>query len=328
MPEGNEILVTGAAGFIGSHLTEELLRRGHCVRAFVRYTSTGSIGWLKEIPEPLVQNLKVFFGDIRDPRAVREAATGCRQIYHLAALIGIPYSYVAPQSYVEVNVTGTLNILEAARDLGIPETITTSTSEVYGTAVYVPIDEGHPLHAQSPYSASKIGADQIALSFYKAFGLPVTIVRPFNTFGPRQSARAVIPTIVTQALVSDCIELGNLSPVRDLIFVRDTVEGFIKVAQSPHCVGRVVNLATSIGISVGELVEMISDLMNRKLQVLRVDARERPESSEVFRLIGAATVARELAGWEAKTPLGEGLRKTIEWIREHLELYRVGAYCV
>jgi NAD dependent epimerase/dehydratase len=322
------VLVTGAAGFIGSHLVEELLRRGARVRAFARYNSAGRAGWLDELPAPAADRLEVFFGDIRDARAVRQAAEGCARIFHLAALIGIPYSYLAPDSYVEVNIQGTLNVLNAARDLGVERTVVTSTSEVYGTALYTPIDERHPLQAQSPYSATKIGADQLAVSYHRAFGLPVSIVRPFNTYGPRQSARAVIPTIIGQALAADEVRLGSLTPVRDLVFVGDTVAGFLAVADCPGCVGRVVNLATGVGVTVKELADRILRLAGRRLPVVEARERVRPENSEVFQLIGSAAAAEELAGWKARTPLDEGLARTLEWARGRPDLNRPGVYRV
>lgn len=323
------VLVTGAGGFIGSHLVEALLERGVRVRAMVRYTSAGGVGFLDEAARALNVNdgrLEIFQGDIRDARAVKQAAAGCRRIYHLAALIGIPYSYVAPDSYVAVNVQGTLHVLEAARDLGTERVVVTSTSEVYGTAQYTPIDEKHPLNAQSPYAATKVGADQLALSYHRSYGLPVTVVRPFNTYGPRQSARAVIPTIITQALASDAIRLGSLDPVRDLVFVRDTAAGFIGLADAPECVGKVTNLATGVGVSVGELVERIRLIVGRDVPVVQTDERRRPEASEVYRLLGSARQARALAGWQAQTSLDEGLRRTVEWVRAHLATYRVGEY--
>lgn len=328
MSSQKKVLVTGAGGFIGSHLVEELLSRGQRVRAFVRYTSSGSIGFLSEVPKPLTERLDIFHGDIRDARAVRKAATGCQRIYHLAALIGIPYSYIAPDSYVAVNIQGTLNILEAARDLEMERTIITSTSEVYGTALYTPIDEDHPLQAQSPYSASKIGADQLALSYHRAFGLPVTVVRPFNTFGPRQSARAVIPTIMTQALAANEIRLGSLTPVRDLVFVKDTAAGFIAVADSSRCVGRVTNLATGVGVSVGELVQRICRLAGRLVTIVETEERRRPDASEVYKLLGTAAAARELAGWVPATMLDEGLNQTLEWVQTNLSRFAIGEYCV
>jgi NAD dependent epimerase/dehydratase len=322
------VLVTGAGGFIGSHLVEELLGRGVRVRAFVRYSSSGLAGWLDEIPAVAAERLELFFGDIRDARAVRQAAEGCGRIYHLAALIGIPYSYLAPDSYLEVNVQGTLNVLNAARDLGVERTVVTSTSEVYGTALYTPIDERHPLQAQSPYAATKIGADQLAVSYHRAFGLPVSIVRPFNTYGPRQSARAVIPTIVGQALAADVVRLGSLTPVRDLVYVADTVAGFLAVADCPACVGRAINLATGVGVSVREVSDRILRLVGRRLPVVEAPERVRPESSEVFHLIGCAAAAEELAGWKARTALDEGLARTLDWARGRTDLRRPGDYRV
>jgi dTDP-glucose 4,6-dehydratase len=324
----DKVLVTGAGGFIGSHLVEGLLRRGQPVRAFVRYTSTGRAGWLEDLPAELGTGLEIFLGDIRDARAVRQAAAGCRRIYHLAALIGIPYSYRAPDSYVEVNIQGTLNVLNAARDLGVERTVVTSTSEVYGTARYTPIDEGHPLQSQSPYAASKVAADHLALSYHRAFGLPVTVVRPFNTYGPRQSTRAVLPTIISQALTAGEIRLGSLTPVRDLVFVADTVAGFLAVADSPACVGQVTNLATGVGVSVGELAGRVLKVVRRDLPVVETEERKRPEDSEVFELIGSAAAAERLAGWKARTSLEEGLGKTLDWFRRHPGAFKTGGYSV
>lgn len=321
-------LVTGAGGFIGSHLVEELLRRGQRVRAFVRYTSSGGIGCLNEITADLAGQLEIVHGDVRDARAVRKAAGGCKRIYHLAALIGIPYSYDAPDAYVAVNIQGTLNILEAARDLEIERTIITSTSEVYGTAQRTPIDEDHPLHAQSPYAASKIGADQLALSYHRAFGVPVTVVRPFNTYGPRQSARAVIPTIMSQALAADLVRLGSLAPVRDLVFVKDTVAGFLACAEASACVGKVTNLATGTAVSIGELAQRICRLAGRLLPIEQTEERRRPENSEVYKLIGSAVAAHDRAGWLATTSLDDGLRQTLDWVRANLSAFAIGAYRV
>jgi NAD dependent epimerase/dehydratase len=328
MADGKTVLVTGAGGFIGSHLVEGLLREGHRVRAFVRYASHGKAGWLEEMPAKLRDRYEPFFGDITDARAVREAARGCSRIYHLAALIGIPYSYVAPASYVAVNVNGTLNVLEAARDEGTERVIVTSTSEVYGTAVYAPIDEEHPLQPQSPYSATKIGADNIALSYHKAFGTPVTVVRPFNTYGPRQSTRAVIPTVITQALYADRISIGSRTPVRDMVYVGDTVAGFIAAANSDTCVGTVTNLATGVGVTVGELIERIVAITGRKVPVVETDARKRPETSEVFKLLGSAAKAHERAGWRPRVSLDEGLARAVAWFREHTDTARTGEYRV
>lgn len=310
-------LVTGAGGFIGSHLVETLLERGVRVRAFVRYTSNALQGWLDDIAPELKTRLEVFHGDIADSRAVWEAAADCTTIYHLAALIGIPYSYVAPQSYVTVNVQGTLNVLEAARNRQIGRTIVTSTSEVYGTAIYAPIDEEHPLQGQSPYSATKIGADQIALSYYRAFGLPVAVVRPFNTFGPRQSTRAIIPTIISQAIQRDVIEVGSRDPIRDMVFVKDTAKGFIACGESEACVGEVTNLATGVGVTVGELIDQIQTIVGRNLPVVERDERKRPEKSEVFKLLGSAKKAEQRTGWKSAVSLEEGLRQTVDWFRSH-----------
>jgi dTDP-glucose 4,6-dehydratase len=320
--------VTGSAGFIGSHLVEALLRLGLRVRAFVRYTSDGRTGWLEDVPAELRGGLEVFLGDIRDARAVRQAAAGCGRIYHLAALIGIPYSYLAPDSYVEVNVQGTLNVLNAARDLGVARTVVTSTSEVYGTARYTPIDEEHPLQAQSPYAATKAAADHLALSFHRSFGLPVTVVRPFNTYGPRQSLRAVVPTILSQVLTAGEVRLGSLTPVRDMVYVADTVAGFLALADCDACVGRVTNLATGVGVSVRELVELSLAASGRRLPVVETEERKRPESSEVLTLIGSGARAKELAGWGPRAALAEGLRTTLDWVRSHLSLYRRGGYRV
>jgi NAD dependent epimerase/dehydratase len=314
------VLVTGAGGFIGSHLVEELLQRGQRVRALVRYTSSGTAGFLEEIAERR-ERLEIVHGDIRDARAVRQAAAGCRRIYHLAALIGIPYSYVAPDSYVAVNIQGTLHILEAARELQVERVVVTSTSEVYGTAQYTPIDERHPLNAQSPYAATKVGADQLALSYHRSYELPVTVVRPFNTYGPRQSARAVVPTIITQALASDSIHLGSLDPVRDLVFVKDTARGFVALADAAEAIGKVTNLATGVGASVGELVERICRIVGRSVPVVQTEDRRRPAASEVFRLLGSAKQAHELAGWQPQTALDDGLRQTVEWVRANLHRY-------
>lgn len=326
MSAKGKTLVTGAGGFIGSHLVEELLRQGQQVRAFVRYISTGNIGFLQELPANLKERLEVVAGDVRDSRAVRQAAKGCRRIYHLAALIGIPYSYAAPDAYVAVNIQGTLNILEAAREWEVERTVITSTSEVYGTALYAPIDEDHPLQAQSPYSASKIGADHLAMSYHRAFQLPVTVVRPFNTYGPRQSTRAVIPTIITQALAADAVRLGSLTPVRDLVFVRDTVAGFLAVADAHACLGRVTNLATGAGVSIGDLARHILRLVGRHLPISETAERRRPDSSEVYKLLGSAAAARDRAGWQATTTLEEGLRHTIDWVRANLHQYSIGDY--
>jgi len=321
-----KVLVTGAGGFIGSHLTERLVELGAKTRAFVRYSSTGSWGWLDQ--SPLKNDVEVMLGDIRDQDTVAHALVGVDVVFHLAALIAIPYSYQAPLSYVRTNVEGTLNVLQAAQRAGSEIVVHTSTSEVYGTARTVPIDENHPLQGQSPYSASKIGADKIAESFHLAFGLPVVTVRPFNTFGPRQSARAVIPTIVTQAFNGSEIRLGNLEPTRDLNFVADTVEGFIKAAATPKAIGETINLGSGREISIGDLAALILKLMNRDIPITLEDARVRPENSEVDRLCADSRKGQSILGWTPKYSLEEGLSATIEWIRDNSERYRTGIYVI
>lgn len=316
--DNKRILVTGADGFIGSHLTEALVRRGFNVRAFVYYNSFNSWGWLDQSPPDVRDSLQVFVGDIRDPHGVKKALQGCDVVFHLAALIGIPYSYHSPDSYVDTNIKGTLNVLQAARELGLCGVIHTSTSEVYGTAKFVPILEDHPLHGQSPYSATKIAADQLALSFYDSFDVPVTIVRPFNTYGPRQSARAVIPTIITQiADGKEIVKLGLLDPTRDFTFIEDTIRGFIAIAQSDRCVGEVINLGSNFEISIGELANLIMHIMGSKADIELDEKRLRPEKSEVQRLLADIMKAKELAGWVplygGKEGLQKGLAKTIDW---------------
>ncbi|HWF89276.1 MAG TPA: SDR family NAD(P)-dependent oxidoreductase [Pyrinomonadaceae bacterium] len=320
------VLVTGAGGFIGSHLTERLVELGAKTRAFVRYSSTGSWGWLDQSPRK--NDIEVVLGDIRDQDTVMHALAGVDVVFHLAALIAIPYSYQAPLSYVRTNVEGTLNVLQAAQRAESEVVVHTSTSEVYGTARTVPIDENHPLQGQSPYSASKIGADKIAESFHLSFGLPVVTVRPFNTFGPRQSARAVIPTIITQALNGAEIRLGNLEPTRDLNFIADTVEGFIKAAETPKAIGETINLGSGREISIGDLAALILKLMNRDIPIALESARVRPENSEVDRLCADSRKGQSILGWTPKYSLEEGLSATIEWIRENSERYRTGIYVV
>jgi dTDP-glucose 4,6-dehydratase len=330
MAGARKVLVTGAGGFIGSHVVEALLHHGHAVRAFVRYNSGGRRGWLDDVGLDEPGRLETLFGDVTDARAVQEATAGCGLVFHLAALIGIPYSYLAPASYVAVNVTGTLNVLEAARAQGVERVVVTSTSEVYGTARYTPIDEEHALQAQSPYAATKVGADHLALSYHRAFGLPVTVVRPFNTYGPRQSTRAVVPTIIAQALYADAVRIGSRDPVRDMVYVEDTAAGFLALADSTACVGRVTNLATGVGVTVGELLDRILAAGGRRPPVTEVEERKRPETSEVFKLIGSATRARERAGWAARTSLAEGLARTVAWFRERVDpaAVRAGEYRV
>lgn len=326
--EGKTALVTGAAGFIGSHLVEALVRSGAKVRALVRYNSRGAIGHLETLDADVLRQVEVIAGDVRDRTLVRNAVQGCPWVLHLAALIGIPYSYHAVQSYVETNVGGTMNILEAARECGVQRLVCTSTSEVYGTAQYTPIDERHPLHAQSPYAATKIGADQLAGSYHAAFGLPVVLVRPFNTFGPRQSARAVIPTIITQALTGDTIRLGSTGPVRDFVFVQDTAAGFIAAAEAPDAVGEVFNLATGRGVSIGQVVDMVGERLGRRLRVITSAERERPTASEVLRLEGSAEKAAHRLGWTPRVSWEEGLDRTIAWIDAHRGQYRAELYSI
>jgi NAD dependent epimerase/dehydratase len=321
-----KVLVTGAGGFIGSHLTERLIELGAKTRAFVRYSSTGSWGWLDQSTRK--NDVEIVLGDIRDQDTVIHAVGGVDVVFHLAALIAIPYSYQAPLSYVRTNVEGTLNVLQAAQRAESEVVVHTSTSEVYGTARTVPIDESHPLQGQSPYSASKIGADKIAESFNLSFGLPVVTVRPFNTFGPRQSARAVIPTIITQALKGSEIRLGNLEPTRDLNFVADTVEGFIKAAETPKAIGETINLGSGREISIGDLAALILKLMNRDIPIALEGARVRPENSEVDRLCADSRKGQSILGWTPKYSLEEGLAATVEWIRENSERYRTGIYVI
>lgn len=321
------VLVTGAGGFIGSHLTEKLVKQGHRVRAFVRYNSRNSWGWLES--SEVKDNIEVYSGDIRDYDSVKASLNGMDVIFHLAALIGIPYSYSSPVAYIKTNIEGTYNVCQAAREAGVTRLIHTSTSEVYGTAQYVPIDENHPLQAQSPYAASKIGADQLALSFYRSFSLPVTVVRPFNTYGPRQSARAVIPTIIMQLLrKQEEIKLGNLTPTRDFNFVEDTVNGFITAGLSPHTVGEVINIGSGREISIGELATLLGQLIGVEVRIQDDPVRYRPEASEVERLCCNNSKARKLTGWQSKYSLADGLKITIEWFKKNLELYKTGQYNV
>jgi len=321
-----KVLVTGAGGFIGSHLTERLIELGAKTRAFVRYSSTGSWGWLDQSTRK--HDAEIVLGDIRDQDTVIHAVAGIDVVFHLAALIAIPYSYQAPLSYVRTNVEGTLNVLQASQRAESEVVVHTSTSEVYGTARTVPIDENHPLQGQSPYSASKIGADKIAESFNLSFGLPVVTVRPFNTYGPRQSARAVIPTIITQALNGSEIRLGNLEPTRDLNFVADTVEGFIKAAETPKAIGETINLGSGREISIRDLAALILKLMNRDIPIALEGTRVRPENSEVDRLCADSRKGQSILGWTPKYSLEDGLSATIEWIRENSERYRTGIYVI
>ncbi len=327
--EGQSVLVTGAGGFIGSHLTERLVHLGAKVRAFVRYNSRNERGLLELLPPDVLNAMEVIPGDLRDPDAVRDVSRGIDTIFHLGALIAIPYSYLHPREVVETNVMGTLNVLSAARDLGVRRIVHTSTSEVYGTAQYTPIDEKHPLQGQSPYSASKIGADRLAESFFRAFDVPVCTLRPFNTYGPRQSARAVIPTIITQALTRETVYLGDLTPKRDLTFVTDSVEGFVKMATADDIVlGQEINLGSGQEVTIRELAETIFALLGRPPKIVTDPQRMRPSKSEVYRLWADNSKARDLLGWKPQITLESGLRTTIAWIQQHQERYRPQEYQV
>ena len=326
-----KILITGADGFIGSHLTEVLVEAGYDVRAFVYYNSFNSNGWLDSISKDIKNKIEFFPGDIRDPNGVREAMKNIDIVFHLAALIAIPFSYHSPDSYIDTNVKGTLNIIQAARDNNVKRLLVTSTSEVYGTAQFIPITELHPKQPQSPYSASKIGADAIADSFYRSFDLPITIVRPFNTFGPRQSARAVIPTIISQLLNgAEEIKLGDITPTRDLLFVKDTVNGFLKIAQCDQLIGHEVNIATQSEISVGDLAQQIINIINPSAKITTDSLRLRPEKSEVFRLFGSNEKLKSFTDWNQKYTLEDGLKETIDWFskKENLQQYKSDIYNV
>lgn len=326
-----KVLVTGADGFIGSHLVETLLEEGCKIKAFVYYNSFNSWGWLDTLPKNILKNIEIFAGDVRDPNGVRSAVNDVDIIFHLAALIGIPFSYHSPDSYIDTNIKGTLNILQAARDLSVERVIVTSTSEVYGTAQYVPIDEKHPFQGQSPYSASKIGADRIAESFYRSFGVPVVIARPFNTYGPRQSARAVIPTIITQLLNGNKeIRLGSLCPTRDLNYVTDVCRGFISLIKCDGAVGREVNIGSGEEISIGDLGRLIISMTGQDAEIVSEDLRKRPEKSEVERLLCNNNLIQQLTGWKSAIPLKDGLSKTIDWFRnkENINRYKWDIYNV
>lgn len=322
-----KVLVTGADGFIGSHLTEELVKKGYEVKAFTYYNSFGTWGWLDSFPKDILQHVEIFSGDIRDPNGVRTAVKGVEEVFHLAALIAIPFSYYSPDSYVDTNIKGTLNVLQAVRDLEVSKVLITSTSEVYGTAKYVPIDEQHPYQGQSPYSATKIGADRLAESFYRSFDTPVTIVRPFNTYGPRQSARAVIPTIISQLLAGkEEIKLGSLTPTRDFNYVKDTVAGFISIAESSKTIGEEINIATQKEISIGELATEIINQINPRAQIVCEEQRLRPEKSEVNRLLGSNVKIKSLTDWSPQYTLQQGIQHTIEWFKNNYDVYKTDVY--
>jgi len=323
---GKRVLVTGAGGFIGSQLVESLVLAGADVRAFVRYNSRGDAGLLRQLSTGVIRELDVVAGDLRDTAAIDRAVRGVDFVFHLGAIISIPYSYKHPMETAETNFMGTLNVLMACLTQGVERLIHTSTSEVYGTAQFTPMDESHPLQGQSPYSASKIGADKLVESFYRSYNLPTVTVRPFNTYGPRQSARAVIPTIITQALTEDCIHLGNLDARRDFTYVRDTVTGFIRAAQAEGVLGQELNLGTGSDISVGELADRIIHLVDRPVEIITEPERMRPEKSEVMRLMSDNGLARRALGWEPAYSLEDGLRETIAWIGEHIDFYHVGRY--
>jgi len=321
---GKRALVTGAGGFIGSHLTEQLVRAGATTRAFVHYNALGTWGWLES--SDLRPHIDVVAGDIRDYHSVQSAMQGIDIVFHLAALIAIPYSYEAPGSYVRTNIEGTLNVLQAARACGVQRVVHTSTSEVYGTAHYVPIDEKHPLQGQSPYSATKIGADKLAESFHLSFDLPVVTVRPFNTYGPRQSSRAIIPTLISQCLSHETVQVGNLHPTRDLNYVRDTATGFMAAAASDAAIGKVLNIGSGREISIGDLAQMIILLTGRNVELVIDEQRTRPKKSEVERLLADNRLARTLTGWEPQVTLREGLERTISWVDSNLSAYKTNVY--
>ena len=322
-----KILVTGSDGFIGSHLTEELVRAGYQVKAFVYYNSFNTWGWLDTLPSDVMKNVEIFQGDVRDPNGVKEAMKETAAVFHLAALIAIPFSYHSPDTYVDTNIKGTLNILQAAREQDLERVLVTSTSEVYGTAQYVPMDEKHPFQGQSPYSATKIGADRLAESFYRSFQLPVSIVRPFNTFGPRQSARAVIPTIITQLLAGkEKIHLGYLTPTRDFNYVKDTVNGFIKIYESERTIGEEINIATQHEISIGELAEELIRQINPNAKIVCDEERLRPEKSEVNRLLGSNKKIKELTDWKPVYSFEEGLSETISFFKDNMDKYKPDIY--
>ena len=320
--EGKKTLVTGAGGFIGSHLTEALVRMGANVKGFVRYNSRSDLGLLERLPREIKQELEVFAGDLKDPEALRRPTKRSELVFHLGSLIAIPYSYINPMDFVQTNVVGTANLLNTCLGNNVEKIVHTSTSEVYGTAVYCPMDEKHPLQAQSPYSATKIAADKLTESYYRTFGLPAAIARPFNTYGPGQSARAIIPTIILQALDGDKVMLGSVHPTRDFTYVEDTVSGLIEVVKSPDSIGEVINIGCGREISIGELAQVILSIIGKKTEILKEDRRVRPEKSEVERLMCDNSKARKFLGWEPRISLKEGLRRTIDWFESHTGEYR------
>jgi len=322
--QGQRVLVTGAGGFIGSHLAERLVELGASTRAFVRYTSSASWGWLDQ--SRLKDEIEVVAGDLRDPDILRKAMRGIERVFHLAALIGIPYSYETPLAYVRTNIEGTVNVLQAAQDAGVRLVVHTSTSEVYGTARHVPINEQHPLQAQSPYAASKIGAEKMVEAFGRTYGVPVVILRPFNTFGPRQSARAIVPTIISQCLTDRGVRLGNTRPTRDLNYVDDMVRGFILAAETPTVVGQIINVGSGREVSIEQVVRLVGERVGRVPEIVRDEVRVRPPESEVERLVADNTRARTLLGWEPSISLEDGVQRTIDWMREHRDAYRAGVY--
>jgi len=324
--KNENVLITGGAGFIGSHLTEKLVELGAKVKVLVHYNSRNDWGHLEYLSKAILNHIEIFQGDVQDPYSVQKAVDGCSIVFHLASLIAIPYSYVAPASYVETNVKGTLNVMEACLKAEVKRVVHTSTSETYGTALYTPIDERHPLQGQSPYSASKIGADKIVESYYRSFDLPVSTLRPFNTFGSRQSARAVIPTIISQALTSNVVELGSLDPVRDLTFVKDTVLGFIKMADSEKVIGEVINIGNGQGITIGDLAKKIISLVGKNIQIRTNEIRIRPEKSEVMKLICDNSKAEAFMNWEPTYSMEAGLKETIDFIKENIDQYKPGIY--
>lgn len=322
-----KVLVTGADGFIGSHLTELLLEQGYDVKAFTYYNSFNTWGWLDTLPKEKLDQIEIFSGDIRDPNGVDEAMTGVDQVFHLAALIAIPFSYHSPDSYVDTNIKGTLNVLQAAKRHQTSRILVTSTSEVYGTAQYVPIDEKHPFQGQSPYSATKIGADRLAESFYRSFEMPITIVRPFNTYGPRQSARAVIPTIISQLLAGrEEIRLGSLSPTRDFNYVKDTANGFLAISKAANTIGEEINIATQQEISIGDLAREIIAQINPKAEIICEEERLRPVNSEVNRLLGSNEKIKRMTDWTPNYTLKDGIHETIEWIKQNMAAYKTDIY--